>query len=131
MSGLYFFNEANVKREQMKNRKLSWMFKAGSETSAYLSSCIVEIEAGIRVAPAHSHPNGEETVFILEGKGKALIGSQIEEIGPGSMLLFPQGVPHMLWNTGEGQLRGLCVYGPDLSATVYEYHEDVDFPELK
>lgn len=81
--------------------------------------------------PSHSHPNAEEVVYIISGTGEALIGGQISPIQPGSLVYFPQGVPHMLWNNGEELLKGICFYAPSDKEIIYEYHDDMDFPEFK
>ena len=53
-----------------------------------------------KVRPAHSHPNGEEVIYIITGSGRVLVGGEVAPVRPGMAVLFPQGVVHMLHNTG-------------------------------
>lgn len=54
---------------------------------------------------AHAHGMQEEFVFILEGRGKALIGEQEFDVGPGDYVGYPtDGTPHNLRNDGDVDL---------------------------
>jgi uncharacterized cupin superfamily protein len=53
----------------------------------------------------HAHGNQEEFVFILEGRGLALLGDAEIEVGPGDYMGFPtDGTVHHLRNVGETDL---------------------------
>ncbi len=53
----------------------------------------------------HAHSQQEEFLFVLEGRGTALVGDQQVEVGPGDYLGFPtDGTPHHLTNTGSEEL---------------------------
>lgn len=53
----------------------------------------------------HAHRGTEEFVFILAGRGRALIGAEEYDVGPGDYLGFPiDGVPHHLRNVGDEDL---------------------------
>jgi uncharacterized cupin superfamily protein len=53
----------------------------------------------------HAHAMEEEWLFILEGTGRALIGDQTVEVGPGDYMGFPtDGTVHHLANTGTVDL---------------------------
>ncbi|MHB1315994.1 MAG: cupin domain-containing protein [Christensenellales bacterium] len=115
----------------LDGRSVIWLMKPEETGGKYSSACIVEVFPGKRCKPAHAHPNGEETIYIVSGKGKALIGEDSYEIQAGSIMLFPQGVPHMLYNTGSEPLKGICFYAPVPEAISYMYYDDVDFDEFR
>jgi uncharacterized cupin superfamily protein len=53
----------------------------------------------------HAHTLCEEWVYVLEGRGTAVIGDQQLEIGPGDFLGYPtDGTVHHLLNTGDVDL---------------------------
>ncbi|MCX4247190.1 cupin domain-containing protein [Paraliomyxa miuraensis] len=53
----------------------------------------------------HAHTTNEEWVYVLEGRGHALIGEHEHEIGPGDFLGFPtDGTVHHLRNSGDVDL---------------------------
>ena len=122
--------EGEGERRQFDGRVVEWLQTPQRTGGRYSSVCVCVYEPGKRAKPAHSHPNGEETIYIVSGNGKVKIGREISDIGPGSVCLFPQGVPHMVWNTGGEPLKLCCFYGPDASAVEYAWHEEFDFPEF-
>lgn len=125
------FNEEDMPEIKLPGRTVRWLMNSDNSASKYAAACSVVYEPGKRAVPAHSHPNGEEVVYVVSGTGKVLIGDEIADIKPGSIFLFPQGVPHAMYNTGDEELKGICFYSPSPEATTYEFHEDVDFPEFK
>jgi quercetin 2,3-dioxygenase len=72
----------------------------------------------------HRHFREEEWVYVLEGRGVALVDEVEHELGPGDFLGFPPGVAHLLRNTGDAPLRYLC--GGEVVSDV----EVADFPRL-
>lgn len=130
-SSINVISEQDKDKIKLEGREVCWLMTPKDTGSQYSSACTVQVYPGKRAKPAHAHKNGEEIVYIVSGKGKVLVGDQISEIHPGSIILFPQGVPHMLYNNGSEMLKGICFYAPAENATEYEYYEDVDFPEFK
>lgn len=112
-------------------RDVIWLQKPEFTGGKTASVCTCIYEPGARAYPAHSHINGEETVYVISGTGKVKIGDLIENIEAGSLFLFPQGVPHMVWNTGDVPMHIVCFYSPVPEAVSYTFHEDFDFPEFK
>ena len=124
-------NENDVKGKDLGGRVVTWLQKPSTTGGQYSAICNVVYEPGARAVPAHAHDNGEETIYVVSGEGKVLIGDDIYELRPGSLALFPQHVPHMVWNTGVLPMHLICFYGPNESSIEYTYYEDVDFPEFK
>ncbi|MDR1699888.1 MAG: cupin domain-containing protein [Lachnoclostridium sp.] len=106
------------------------LYDIASDDSKYSSICTVEISPNQCVTPAHSHPHEEESVYIITGKGKVLIGEEVLPISPGSLLYFPPGVPHMIMNMENTPMKGICFYASESGEEViYQYHTDIVFPE--
>lgn len=55
---------------------------------------------------------GDQWLFVLSGRGRAVVGAQTEEIGPGSLVLIEAGEPHRIENAGEEALVTLDFYAP-------------------
>ena len=79
--------------------------------------------------PAHSHPNGEEVIFIISGTGRVMVAGEIQPVAPGTTVLFPQGAVHMLHNSGGEEMKVVCFFAPPTGLENYRMHEDVDFPD--
>jgi putative monooxygenase len=62
-------------------------------------------------APWHKH-DGEETMFILHGKGRFATRSESVEVSAGDLLYFPPGEEHMLECVGDTSLEFLFIYTP-------------------
>ena len=90
---------------------------------------MIRVAAGDKVTPAHSHPNGEEVIYILQGSGRVLVGGEVRPVRAGTAVLFPQGVVHMLHNTGSEEMKVVCFFAPPTGLENYKMHEDVDFPD--
>lgn len=72
----------------------------------------------------HTHTCEEEFIYILSGRGRALIDGAEHEVGPGDFMGFPTpSVPHHLWNPFNEPLTYLT--GGERRAT-----ELCDFPRL-
>lgn len=61
----------------------------------------------------HIHPDQEEVIFVLSGKGMAETENGKTEIGPGSVVFIAAGESHMTWNLGKTEsLRAIVVKAP-------------------
>ena len=79
--------------------------------------------------PAHSHPNGEEVIYIISGSGRVLVDGEVTAVTEGSAVLFPRGKVHMVHNTGAEEMRIVCFFAPPTGLEHYQMHEGVDFPD--
>jgi quercetin dioxygenase-like cupin family protein len=87
------------------------------------------VPPGERCRPAHSHPNGEEIIYIITGTGRVLVDGEVAPVRAGSVVLFPQGEVHMLHNTGDEEMKVVCFFAPPTGLENYRMFEDVDFPD--
>src|SRR5882757_3881723 len=93
-------HESEAESLDLPGRNLRWLVNSDLLGAKHLSMCVIRVEPGETVRPAHSHPNGEEVIYIVSGSGRVLVNGEVELIAPGSCVLFPQGAVHMLHNTG-------------------------------
>lgn len=61
----------------------------------------------------HSHPQHEEVYYVLQGRGRMVVGEVEYEIKTGDALYVPFGVFHTTHNTGIMPLQLLWVTGHD------------------
>ena len=88
-----------------------------------------ELAPGQTSFPFHFHSASEETIFILEGTGKARIGKDTVEVRAGDYLGMPPGPDsaHTMTNTGSTPLRYLCFSAPATPVTL----DIVGYPDSK
>ena len=61
--------ESDIPENDLPGRKLRWVITPEKDGCEFLSSCVIRVAPGAKVKPAHSHPNGEELVYIISGSG--------------------------------------------------------------
>ena len=130
MSGCVI-HEGDAEALDLPGRELRWVVSDRPHTlhAAHCSACVIRVPPGEKVRPAHSHPNGEEVIYILSGSGRVLVSGEVQSVMPGTTVLFPQGAVHMLHNTGADEMKVVCFFAPPTGLENYRMHEGVDFPD--
>jgi mannose-6-phosphate isomerase-like protein (cupin superfamily) len=113
----------------LPGRRLKWLVTTERLASKYSSTCVIQVAPGETVRPAHSHPNGEEVIYIITGSGRVLVDGEVAPVTAGSIVLFPQGAVHMLQNTGKAEMKVICFFAPPTNLENYKLYEGVEFPE--
>jgi mannose-6-phosphate isomerase-like protein (cupin superfamily) len=108
--------------------KLESVF-AAFDWQVHCSACVIRVAPGEKVRPAHSHPQGEEVIYIIRGSGRVLVAGEVSPVREGTTVLFPQGAVHMLHNTGSEEMKVICFFAPSTGLENYRMYEDVDFPD--
>ena len=122
-------HESDVENLDLPGRHLRWLVAPEALKARYCSACVIDVAPGEKVRPAHSHPNGEEVIYIIQGSGRVLVGGEVTAVGAGMAILFPQGVVHMLHNNGTEEMKVICFFAPPTGLANYQMHEGVDFPD--
>ena len=66
---------------------------------------IVRLEKGRESTEYHYHDADEEFLYVISGRGVAIIGGERHDVGPGDVMAFPHGSPpHMLSNPYDEDL---------------------------
>ena len=103
-------HESEVEELNLPGRRFRWLVAEGRIKSQYSSVCVIFVPPGEKVWPAHSHPQGEEVIYIISGSGRVLVDGEVAQLRAGSTVLFPQGKIHMLHNTGTGEMKVVCFF---------------------
>jgi quercetin dioxygenase-like cupin family protein len=122
-------HETEVEELDLPGRHLRWIVSPDGVPAAHCSACVIRVAPGERVRPAHSHPHGEEVIYIVTGSGRVLVAGEVSPVRAGSVVLFPQGAVHMLHNTGTEEMKVVCFFAPSTGLRNYVMHDGVDFPD--
>jgi len=122
-------DEESIQALDLPGRQLRWLMTEENVHPQHCSMCMILVAPGETVRPAHSHPNGEEIIYIVRGSGKVMIEGVVEPVKQGSAVLFPQGKVHMLRNTGNEEMKVVCFFAPATNLDNYRFFDDVQFPE--
>jgi quercetin dioxygenase-like cupin family protein len=90
--------------------------------------CVIRVSPGETVKPAHSHPDGEEVIYMLSGAGRVMVDGATDRVGPGRVGLFPQGAVHMLQNNGTAEMKVACFFAPAADFSSYKFFDEIAFP---
>ncbi len=94
-------HENDVEGLDFPGRNLRWLVNAELLGAKHLSACVIKVAPGETVRPAHSHPNGEEVIYIIAGSGRVMIEGEVAPVREGSVVLFPQGKVPCYRTTGR------------------------------
>ena len=122
-------HEDDVEGLDLPGRNLRWVVNQELLNAQHMSVCIIRVPPGETVRPAHSHPNGEEAIHIIQGSGRVLVNGEVGIVRAGTTILFPQGQIHMLQNTGTDEMKVICFFAPATDLDNYKFFEGVEFPE--
>jgi uncharacterized cupin superfamily protein len=122
-------HEDSVTAVDLPGRNLRWLVNSEVLGAKHMSVCVIKVAPGDKVRPAHSHPNGEESIYIITGTGRVLVNGEVSPVEPGTIVLFPQGEVHMLHNTGTTEMKVICFFAPATNLDNYKFFEDIDFPD--
>ncbi len=84
---------------------------------------IISVKPGHDTTEYHKHFYEEECVYILSGRGTAIIDGEYHTVGPGDFLGFPRNTAaHNIINDGDEMLQCL-IMGQRLEQDVADYPE--------
>ena len=125
---LPIIDERTIEALDLPGRMLRWVVTQENTNAQHCSMCVIEVQPGQTVKPAHSHPQGEEIIYLLSGSGRVWIEGEIGYVKQGSAVLFQQGKIHMLQNTSAEMMKVACFFAPATSLDNYKFFEDIEFP---
>jgi quercetin dioxygenase-like cupin family protein len=126
---LAIVNETDVEAMNLPGRMLRWVVTGENTGAKQCSMAVIEVQPGQKVRPAHSHPNGEEVIYLLSGHGRVWIDGEVGPVKAGTAVLFPQGKPHMLQNTSDEVMKVACFFAPATDLDNYRMFEDLGFTD--
>ncbi len=127
--GVPIIHEDQAGELDLPGRRFRWLVADDRVRAAHCSACVIWVKPGEKVRPAHSHPHGDEVIYVISGEGRVLVAGEQAPVRAGSTVLFPQGAVHMLHNTGREEMKVICFFAPATNLDNYRFHEDVDFPD--
>ncbi|MFP8954565.1 cupin domain-containing protein (plasmid) [Natrialbaceae archaeon A-arb3/5] len=112
MSDKNFVRSEDVSTQMLDWGTLKWMSAPDGVTDAdRFSAGVVLLEPG-KGHDLHTHPDSEEVLYVISGKGEQTVDGETQEVGQGDMIHIPAGVEHGTKNIGWEPLKFLAIYSP-------------------
>jgi quercetin dioxygenase-like cupin family protein len=83
-------DETSIEALNLPGRDLRWIITKENVNAQHCTMCMIGVSPGETVRPAHSHPNGEEVIYIIQGNGRVMIDGVVEDVKQGCAVLFPR-----------------------------------------
>lgn len=123
-------HESEVPEVAVPGRFLRWLVSPEHGLpSDECTFCVMKVEPGETVKPAHSHPDCQELVYFIEGSGHVYVDDLIKPVEAGSAVLFTRDSVHMVRNSGDTVMKVACFFSDATSLDRYEFHPDIVFDE--
>ena len=106
----------------------TWLATSAETGGAFL--LFDDIMTRGKTTPLHSHPEVDETLYVLDGEILAHIDGREKTLGRGGVAMFPRGVPHAFLVTSE-TARILCLETPGSSEAFYRGASEPLTPSLE
>ncbi|NUO75869.1 MAG: cupin domain-containing protein [Lysobacter sp.] len=62
--------------------------------------------------PDNRHRGADQWLYVVAGRGLAIVGERRQALGPGSLIVIERGERHEIRNTGRGALKTVNFYSP-------------------
>lgn len=72
-----------------------------------------------KVTPMHTHPDSDETMYILDGEILMNMGGAEHRVAAGGITIAPRGVPHA-FKVLQDHTRVLCLHTPGSAQAFYD-----------
>ena len=94
----------------------TWKVRAVESNGAFL--LFEDQMAGGKMTPLHTHPDSDETMYMLEGEIRMHLDGQEHRVAAGGVVVAPRGVPHAFMVVSD-TARMLCLHTPGCCEAFY------------
>ena len=81
------------------------------QTSQRSQLVTMNLGPGEAIGEEH-HDDADQLLYIVSGRGEAVLDGEVEPMGPGQLVYVPAGVRHDIRNAADEPLRLWTVYTP-------------------
>jgi quercetin dioxygenase-like cupin family protein len=106
----------------------TWLATSAETGGAFLM--FDDVMTNGKTTPLHSHPDVDETLYVLNGEILVHIDGREQKVGRGGIAMFPRGVSHAFLVTSESA-RLLCLETPGSSEAFYRGASEPLTPSLE
>jgi len=109
------FHESDARKVELPGRTVIPLVGTEGIKSERMSFGVAYLPPLSKMDP-HRHINEEEIIFIIEGFGKVHFGDgSVENIEPGSVIVAPNSMEHIMENTSKRTMKWAWVFNPTIT----------------
>jgi|SRR5579864_2189759 len=97
---------ADIKKAGKENDYFRNVIFTGAKSQLVLMSLRPDEEIGTEVH------DGDQVIYLIEGKGFAVLDDVVQEIEKGSIVFIPAGLRHNIVNTDDKPMKLFTIYAP-------------------
>lgn len=114
---------SNIIKETKENSNFRKVLFTGEKSQLV----VMNIPPGGEIGE-ETHPHVEQTLFFLEGSGKAILDEKESDINAGDAVVVTPGTKHNFINTGTSDVKVYTIYSPanHIDGRVHVTKEDAD-----
>lgn len=87
-------------------------FELLAKTGRGQTATMVLDPGGSTGGPHNRHEGSDQWLYVISGKGKAVVEGDTRRLEEGSLLLIEAGEAHEISNSGESPLETFSIYSP-------------------
>lgn len=104
-------------------------FKVRADQTGGTMTAFVSVVGPGEGPPLHTHANEDESVYVIEGEMRFIVGDEIQATPTGSFVFIPRGVRHTWQNVGDRPARLLVHFTPSGMERFFERFAALDTPD--
>lgn len=97
---------------QTEDLKFNTGFRVSVGNARSQGAVMVLAKGGSEGGPDNRHRGADQWLFVMEGRGLAIVEARKVVLHAGTLLLIERGERHEIRNTGPGLLKTVSVYLP-------------------
>lgn len=113
----------DIEEKAEENKFFRQVLISGKNTQVVIMNILTGEDIGME-----THPDSDQVLYFVEGKGKASVGGEEVDIEKGDIVLVPAGTPHNFMNIADTDLKIITTYSPPHhpQGTVHESKADAE-----
>lgn len=118
----------NINDKAMQNTT----FRTVLANSKHTQVVIMDVKPGEDIG-LEVHPNEDQVLYLLSGKGEVLLNGQKSNFNPGDCVLVPAGTEHNFTTVGDEPMKIITTYSPPHhpAGTVHQTKADAEAAEAE
>jgi quercetin dioxygenase-like cupin family protein len=109
LCGSFVFGQHHIHLDTLRSKSDDLVIVNKIAGDSLTSSFVITIKKSVK---KHLHKEHSETIYVLEGEGKMLLGEQIIQLKKGDYIFIPKNTPHKVDVTSSFPLKVLSIQSP-------------------